>query len=195
MKKTEHLRDDMLIEAYRQTQSQKAALALHKRYEPLIRRLIQNVILNHEEQMDLMQEIEIKIFQSLLLSYTEQGKFKQWVKTITVNMINDYLRRRAKAPQMIDCDINSLPALYYDERKEQQHKEKIYRIIEVVIQQLSPAHRLLLQKVFFENKSFREISQELGISKSGSHKRLKSLFPKIEQTLREMGINGLESDW
>lgn len=192
MKKFNRLGDDMLIEAYCQNNSEKAALALYKRYEPLIKGLIHKTILNYDEQQDLIQEAGIKIFQNLASSYNEQGKFKQWVTRITTNIINDHLRRKTSAPRTVSYDFNALPALYSDDPKKILRMEKIYEIQNKVIQELPPDCQTLLKKVYIENKSYSEIAKELDISKSGSHKRMKSIIPKIEKAMREQGVN--ESD-
>lgn len=193
MKKIKHLSDEMLIEAYRDSGSQKAALVLYKRYEPLVQGLIGKVSLDHEEREDLFQEIEIRIFDNLLHSYRELGCFRRWIVTISVNAINDYLRRKAREPLTATYDLVNHPSEAVSSSFS-RYRERAYRQLERAVEAQSPESRRLLEMIYKERKTYSMAAEELGISKSGSHKRLRILLPKIKEHLHLNGVDEFPDD-
>lgn len=193
MKKFQHLPDGMLIIEYRKNGSQEAATILYTRYKPLIHGLIKKLSLEHEEFQDLAQEVEIKIFDNLRHSYRELGCFKKWVIRITLNAINDYLRKKSHAPINAKLDLNDFPSDLFS-TNHSLYIEKIYEQLEQIVNMQSEETKALLDMVYKEDKSFSQIAKELGISKSGSHKRLKIILPKIKKLLNQKGIDGIPDD-
>jgi len=50
---------------------------------------------NQEDVYNLRQEVLLKVVEGLDKSYHERGRFFQWAMTITINMVNDYYRRKS----------------------------------------------------------------------------------------------------
>lgn len=193
MKDFKHNPDEMLIKAYRENGSQKAATTLCVRYRPLIQGLVNKLALEYEESQDLVQEVEIKIFDNLRHSYREFGCFKKWAIKITSNAINDHIRRKSHAPKNTKYDFDNYPSDSFS-TNHNLYIEKIYKQLEEIVNELPAEAKLLLDMVYKENKSFSRIAEELGISKSGSHKRLKGILSKIRMSMSQNGIDGIPDD-
>ncbi len=59
--------------------------------------------------------------------------------------------------------------------------------LEEVLQCLSAGERVILHKLYFEDKSERNVSIELGISKTALHHRKVKLLQKLKNFLENMG--------
>lgn len=65
---------------------------------------------NQEDVYNLRQEVLLKVVEGLDKSYHERGRFFQWAMTITINMVNDYYRRKKNAPTMVALDNEAVVA-------------------------------------------------------------------------------------
>jgi len=59
--------------------------------------------------------------------------------------------------------------------------------LEELLQHLSADERIILHKLYFEDKSERIVSTELGISKTALHQRKVKLLQKLKNFLENMG--------
>lgn len=59
--------------------------------------------------------------------------------------------------------------------------------LEELLQHLSSDERIILHKLYFEDKSERIVSMELGISKTALHQRKVKLLQKLKNFLENMG--------
>ena len=59
--------------------------------------------------------------------------------------------------------------------------------LEELLQHLSADEKIILQKLYFEDKSERIVSMELGISKTALHQRKVKLLQKLKKILENMG--------
>ena len=125
---------------------------------------------NQEDVYNLRQEVLLKVVEGLDKSYHERGRFFQWAMTITINMVNDYYRRKKNAPTMVALDDEAVAA-HTAECPSRKLKfllkfERVYMIIREILLKLSLFERGLIIDLFFEGLSFREAGEKRGISKS-----------------------------
>ena len=149
-------------------------------------------VYNQEDVYNLRQEVLLKVVEGLNKSYHEKGRFFQWVMTITINMVNDYYRRKKNAPNMVTLDNENMLACAgeYSLRKRRAlwEFERIYMAVREVLQLLTLFERELLQDIFFLGLSFREAGEKRGISKSTCFRLYKKILNKIRKMLDERGI-------
>lgn len=188
------LPDNVLIEAYCKYNSQAAALVLYLRYKPYILGILRNLEVDYDDCMDLAQEVVIKVFTCLPTHYEEKGSFKQWVKRITINVVRDYFRRCARKLEVKDYDLSNLISSPTSIR-DIIMKENIFIQLQEAISKLSEASQKLLSMVFKEGKCYREIGEEIGLSKAGSHKRMLILLRHLREVLKSKGIHELPEDF
>ncbi|MBQ8870469.1 MAG: sigma-70 family RNA polymerase sigma factor [Alphaproteobacteria bacterium] len=112
---------------------------------------------------DLEQEVYIKTWQNLP-EYKEEGKFKQWICTLTANVCKDYFRSKTYkrlSKQIDDSALESLTAGGTPERlisdKERQ------KIILKAVDSLSKEHKKVILLFEFEGYSIEDISLRLKI--------------------------------
>lgn len=149
---------------------------------------------NQEDVYNLRQEVLLRVVEGLNKSYHEKGRFFQWVMTITINVVNDYYRRKKNAPNMVTIDNENMLACSggYSSLKKRRvlwRLERIYVAIWEVFQLLTLFERELIQDIFFLGLSFREAGEKRGMSKSACFKLYKKIIAKIRKLLEERGIN------
>ncbi len=166
---------------------------LFHRCSLMVEGYIRTRVHNQEDVCNLRQEVLLKVVEGLNKSYHERGRFFQWVMTITINMVNDFYRRKKNAPNMVTLDNEAVLAYSgeYSLRKARilWKFEHMYIEIQEVFQLLSLFERELIQDLFFQGLSFREAGEKRGISKSTCFKLYKKIIAKIRKLLKDRGID------
>lgn len=145
-------------------QNQEYFLGIIKKYKTKLYNYIRRISnVTPQDAEDTLQEVFIKAYLNLNdLSPTEDGlKFSSWIYRITHNqVISEYRKKRARPnTSSIDLeDINSRKiALELDIEKNidtQFLRKNIFKILN----NLNPKHKEILILKFFEEKSYKEIS-------------------------------------
>lgn len=158
----------------------------------MVERYIKMHVRNIEDVYNLRQEVLLKVLEGLDKSYHERGRFLQWVMTITVNMVNDYYRRKKNAPELVSLEDNAAHENLSEKAPQKKYLlkyERIYMEIMSILQLLTPFERELIEDIFFHNLSFRKAAEKRNISKSTCFKLCKKLLAKIQKLLKERGID------
>ncbi len=176
---------------------QKALSGSERCWSKLVRRY-QNEVYNHafrmtgseQDAFDLMQEIFLSVFRNLP-GFRGDAKFRTWLYRIASNRSIDFLRKR-KLPTT-ETDINDLSEHSEDlmnsntnsnENTQPQYQllqqQQTNRIILQLMEQLSPDHRCILELKFYQQFTFDEISQQLGIPSNTVKTRFYSSLGKMK---------------
>jgi len=124
---------------------------------------------NPYDAEDLTIEAFGKAFKNLR-QYTPDYAFSTWLFKIATNNCIDYLRKKKKISGTIQNKENSeqdgitvkLESKYRDPEEHVINKEKIVLMREVV-EKLKPHYRKLIKMRYFDELSYDEIVQELGL--------------------------------
>ncbi len=124
---------------------------------------------NPYDAEDLTIEAFGKAFKNLR-QYTPDYAFSTWLFKIATNNCIDYLRKKKKISGTIQNKENSeqdgitvkLESKYRDPEEDIINKEKIVLMREVV-EKLKPHYRKLIKMRYFDELSYDEIVQELGL--------------------------------
>lgn len=178
--------------AYRYDETYSEEYILFYRCSLMVERYIKMHVRNIEDVYNLRQEVLLKVLEGLDKSYYERGHFFQWVMTITVNMVNDFYRRKKNAPVLVPLEDNAAQAHWSEKVPQKKYLlkyERIYREIMSILLLLTPFERELIEDIFFHNLSFRKAAEKRNISKSTCFKLCKKLLEKIQRLLKERGID------
>ena len=130
-----------------------------------------------EEAKEVMNDGFLKIF-TKLETFDKSRPFKTWLARVMINTALDYYRAEARHRQVYDdveaaknvsVEATALSNLSYLELME-------------LVQQLSPAYRLVFSLAVIDGYSHEEIAEELGISIGTS----KSNLARARENLRGM---------
>lgn len=117
---------------------------------------------------DLFQDIFMKVIDKLREGkYNEEGKFVSWVMRISHNMIMDHFRKAARNRMVRstdDFDIFNLLGHETECADELLFNAQVVKDLNVLISHLSQDQKEVLEMRYFSSMTFKEISEESGIS-------------------------------
>ncbi len=133
------------------------------RYEKKLRRYIYRFLQKQEDQTDIVQDIFIKVY-TTIQSFDTKQKFSPWIYRIAHNEAINFIKKKKSFPfSMFD------PLYLINTFKEKTTTEETYDTIidkeqiEEVLSNLDYHHREILLLFFYEELSYKEISEILKI--------------------------------
>jgi RNA polymerase sigma factor (sigma-70 family) len=143
------------------TQNQAFEILLNNFQKPLYNH-IRNIVLNHDDTDDVLQNTFVKVFQNLN-KFKGESKLFSWVYRIATNEALTFLNQKAKksgisSETLQNHTINNLKADIYFDGNEIQIK------LQKAIAQLPEKQQLVFKMKYFEELKYEEISEILGTS-------------------------------
>lgn len=135
---------------------------LLKEYQKPLYNHIRNIILNHDDTDDVLQNTFVKVF-SNLNKFKGESKLFSWMYRIATNEALTFLNQKAKLSGVIsetlqNKTIDNLKSDIYFDGNEIQIK------LHKAIIQLPEKQRLVFKMKYFEELKYEEISEILGTS-------------------------------
>jgi RNA polymerase sigma factor (sigma-70 family) len=123
---------------------------------------IRNIVLNHDDADDVLQNTFIKVYQNLG-NFKRESKLFSWIYKIATNESITFINNRAKrngqtSEAFQQKQIENLQADVYFEGDEIQLK------LQKAIHQLPEKQQLVFKMKYFEELKYEEISKILGTS-------------------------------
>ncbi len=149
---------------------QSAYAELMDRYRESIYFMMLKMVKNTDDADDLTIEAFGKAF-NRLKQYSPNYAFSTWLFKIASNNCIDYIRKKRIKVTSMDVGITNDDGemVYFDAKSSTRdpeqsvmHKQKILMMRDVV-SKLKPRYRILVEKRYFEELSYEEISEELGL--------------------------------
>lgn len=143
------------------TQNQAFEILLNNFQKPLYNH-IRNIVLNHDDTDDVLQNTFVKVFQNLN-KFKGESKLFSWVYRIATNEALTFLNQKAKksgisSETLQNQTINNLKADIYFDGNEIQIK------LQKAIAQLPEKQQLVFKMKYFEELKYEEMSEILGTS-------------------------------
>jgi RNA polymerase sigma-70 factor (ECF subfamily) len=138
---------------------------------------------NREEAQDILHEGYIKVFNKLK-SFENKGSLEGWIRRIVVNVAIDHVRSRKEffISQDNDYKIDNLTDSDSEASDVEAYKQVQVQTILRLLQDLSPAYKLVFNMYVIEDMPHKEIAERLNISIGTS----KSNLAKAKMKLKEM---------
>lgn len=177
---------------------------LYYKYGAFIRQYCYMSFGNTRTAEDLVQEIMTKVYFNID-KYTEECTFNSWVWKIARNHVIDYSRKQKK--HLLNTKFNlSFSSEEFDDESEMERgtvslstvdsgslnpeQEYVGKQLKAYVGQIlgivTERERRVVEMYYFENKSYKEISQELNIGMSLTQT---SLFRAKEKLKKHVGKN------
>lgn len=165
---------------------QSAFTRLYNKFERTIYYTIYHIVNNKDAADDLLSVTFIKAF-SKLDSYINNISFEMWLKTIAINSSIDYIRRtkKEKANYWIDDDMSSFQlsnSADYSPEEDYIFRETSSKL-EHALSRLRFKYRNILELRTIRGLSYKQISEELGLSESQVKSQLNKARDKLKQLL------------
>lgn len=140
---------------------------LWNKFAPLWKSWARKLSYVHGEVEDLYQESYLLLLGALQHYDDKKGvPFEAYYKMVLYRWGKRYSTRQ-KATLMEDQDLewssDDIGSSFIDMSKELIHKEDLRRLMEV-LELLSPLEQIIIRRFYFEEKTLKEISIELGLA-------------------------------
>lgn len=175
--------EQLIAQALRGNKS--AWLKLVKRYEKAIYHYGIRMTGAPEDALDLMQEVFVSVFRSLS-TYNGQGEFRSWLFRIAHFRCVEFYRKKKGY-----VDIEEVPEMYCDKHNPEKqffHRENKNQLEKAMLR-LSLSQRSVVELKFFEQFTFDEISEQLGISSNTVKSRLYAALDKLKPLVEESHVD------
>lgn len=151
---------------------------LVEKYQKMVSNLAFRMTGNIEDAKDLTQGIFIKIYDNLR-SFDSKYKFYSWLYRISLNEILNY-KKSAKSFEELSARIPDDESSI-DWLQEEEEKLRIRRAVAA----LKDEYRQLVELKYFEDLSYKEIADILGISEKKVKSRLFTARELLKSSLKQ----------
>jgi RNA polymerase sigma-70 factor (ECF subfamily) len=161
---------------------------LVERYQSRIFALTRHYTRNAVEIEDLVQDTFLKAY-SRLESFEHQSSFYTWLYRIATNTILDHMKRRGRSPVQSVEDpeiVSSPPPSRLVGPDTAMERDEIAKITHVVLEQMPEIFRTVLVMREFDDLSYQEIADVLGISIGTVESRLFRARARFKDKLLQM---------
>ena len=167
---------------------QSAFTKLYEKFSRVIYNTIYYIVNNKDVADDLLSVTFTKAF-SKLDSYVNNISFEMWLKTIAINSSIDYIRhtKKEKANYWIDDDANFRQlndSASYSPEEDFIFAEKSVSL-ENALSRLRWKYRNIIELRSMQNLSYKQISEQLGLSESQVKSRLNKAREKLKELLTD----------
>lgn len=133
-------------------------------------------------------ELTVNIFSKVLNKldlYDPNFQFKTWILTIAQNTIIDHWRRKNRGNEDATEDLHHLKNDFEKSPEELMISEEDRKRIVAIVASMDTNYQDIIRLRFFEEKSIREISEELSISQANTKIRIMRAKKVLEKLLKE----------
>jgi RNA polymerase sigma-70 factor (ECF subfamily) len=141
---------------------------LVQKYSPRIFATARRYARRESEVEDIVQEVWLKAFQKLK-SFRAEAPFEHWLMRLAVHTCYDFLRRHQRNREMTfseltDSESDWLSRFVSDPASGSEEAAAARQLLARILEQLSPAARLIITLLEIEDRSVKEISKLTGWS-------------------------------
>jgi RNA polymerase sigma-70 factor (ECF subfamily) len=150
------------------------------KYQNPIYRIILKITCDHEDALEVTQDVFIKAFESLK-QYKAEFKFFSWVYRIAINSALQHIKKKNKKIRLEDIKekLKGIP------NEETEEKEERYKILDKAINELKNNYKDVILLKYYTDLSYAEISETLNIPEKTVKSRLFDARNLIKQKLAE----------
>ena len=189
--RTPIISDSELVSSYIDG-NEKSIEILIKRHKQRIYSFIYSKVLDRDLTEDVFQDTFIKVIRTLKLgNYNEEGKFVSWVMRIAHNLIIDHFRRNKRIPKFentYDFDIFSVLSDSSLNAEKTLIKSQIHNDVKKLIECLPNDQKEVLKYRFYNDMSFKEISEKTGVSINTSLGRMRYALINLRNIIEKKNL-------
>jgi RNA polymerase sigma-70 factor (ECF subfamily) len=141
---------------------------------------------------DIFQDTFIKVIKTLRTKgYNEEGKFLPWVMRISSNLVIDYFRHNKKMPFQRETDEYSIFNFMTDSTlsiENQLIQSQVVLDLRKIVEKLPEDQREVIKMRFYEDLSFKEISEITGVSINTALGRMRYAVINLRKLIEKNSI-------
>lgn len=185
----EKMPDYQLIELYKSGNNRafETLLLRHKNY---IYSHILSIIKDEDASNDIFQETFIRIITCIKQNnYNDSGKFRYWALRIAHNMVIDHVRASSQSDLVYvdptDFTYINNEYVYENNREDELIEGQTQKELHLLYRSLPENQKEIIRMRFYENLSFKEISERTGVSINTSLGRMRYAILNMRRLLKE----------
>ena len=183
--------DSILVSKYI-SGDEKSLEILIKRHKQRIYSFIYSKLYDRDLTEDIFQDTFIKVIRTLKLgNYNEEGKFISWVMRIAHNLVIDHFRKNKRIPKFensYDFDIFSVLKNTDIDVESKMIKDQIHGEVKKIIEFLPEDQKQVLIYRYYNDLSFKEISEKTGVSINTSLGRMRYALINLRNIIKKKNI-------
>lgn len=152
------------------------------------------VVRDEDKANDLFQETFVKVITKLHEGrYVDSGKFSAWIMRIAHNVIMDWYREQRSRSLIEPTENNDLSNIsggeVLDQNVENKYvNEQVLADVKKMMNLLPPTQREVVFMRFYQDLSFKEISELTGVSINTSLGRMRYAILNLRKMTREHNV-------
>ena len=183
--------DSILVSKYT-SGDEKSLEILIERHKQRIYSFIYSKVYDRDLTEDIFQDTFIKVIRTLKLGkYNEEGKFISWVMRIAHNLVIDHFRKNKRMPKFEnshDFDIFSILKNSDIDIENKMIKDQIHSEVKKIIEFLPDDQKEVLKYRYYNELSFKEISEKTGVSINTSLGRMRYALINLRILIKDKNI-------
>ena len=166
---------------------------LLKRHKSRVFAFIMSKIKNRDITEDIFQDTFIKVINSLQRGkYNEEGKFLPWMMRIAHNLVIDHFRKESKMRKVRNTDeFNIFDIINNGDigQDEEMIRKRVHADLNLLIKDLPEDQMEVLKMRYFEDMSFKKISEITGVSINTALGRMRYALINLRKLAEEKCID------
>jgi len=157
------------------------------RYEKKLQRYARRFLFQQDDVDDLVQEVFLKAF-SNLQGFNTQLSFSSWIYRIAHNTFINKIKKREHEPMLVFDADTIFGAIKSEEKTDTETlNDENKEFVEMSLDKLPPKYREVVVLLFFEEMSYKEISDILKIPTSTVGVRISRAKKQLRKILEAEG--------
>jgi RNA polymerase sigma-70 factor, ECF subfamily len=182
----EKISDEMLLKSV--AEGDKAAMhIMFARHRTRVFRFVQRMVRNAAIAEDLVSQVFLDVWRSAN-SFEERSRVSTWLLSIARFKAIGALRTRTRAHETIDQDEVLEIADAADTPEVALDRKETNGILHTCMEKLSPAHREIIDMVYYREKSVVEVSEMIGIPIATAKSRIFYARKRLAKILVGAGL-------
>jgi RNA polymerase sigma-70 factor (ECF subfamily) len=181
--------DEMLIAAIA-TGDKRAMELLFARHNLRVFRFVHRLTGSRPLAEEIVSDVFFAVWR-VAGGFEEKSRVSTWLLAIARHKAIAVLRRRAEA-QLDDEDAATIPD-GADDPETSAHQASRSALVQKCLQRLPPAHRELIDLVYYHEKTVAEAARIVGIPEGTVKTRMLRARQRMSELLKQVGIDGLQA--
>ena len=187
-----NMTDEELVMSYSMGSNIAFDELLH-RHKKRIYSYIYFIVKNKEQAEDIFQETFVKAIVTIKQGrYTETGKFRAWIMRIAHNLVIDLFRQEKSENTVsnddMEVDLLNNAALCDGTIEDELVCSQIMSDVKKLISFLPSSQREVVEMRYYQDLSFKEISEKMNISINTALGRMRYALLNIRKLAEEKGV-------
>ncbi len=177
--------DEALLQLWHQDKD-RALEVLVRTYQKPLYHFLRHILHTHEDTDDVLQEVFIKLWKKLG-TFKGQSRLSTFIYQVAYNEAISYLRKQ-KLRYKLTHPFSDFESWYLERIQDEPtiDAEGAYRALLKHVALLPPRQKAVFSLRYFDNLSFKEIAQRLGMAESTARATYHQVVQKLKQHLPQL---------